>query len=142
MSAHTSNYYLKSIKQFCKWTVQDGRAGTSPLEHLRTINAQTDKRRERRALETDEIRHLLETTAVAPERFGMTGHQRALLYRLAAESGLRASELRSLAVSSFDFDRCTVKVQASYSKHRRQDELPLRPDMAAELIESIRSEDA
>ncbi len=133
MSAQTSNYYLKSIKQFCKWMVQDGRAGASPLEHLRAINARTDKRRERRALEPDEIRNLLETTEAAPERFGMSGHRRAVLYRLAIETGLRASELRSLTVSSFDLDNCTVTINAAYSKHRRQDELPLRPDMAAEL---------
>jgi integrase len=133
MSAQTSNYYLKSIKQFAKWMVQDGRAPMSPLEHLRTINARTDKRRERRALDPDELRLLLETTVAAPERFGMCGYERALLYRLAAESGLRASELRSLTVASFDFIRYTITVEAGYSKHRRQDELPLRADMAAEL---------
>jgi len=133
MSAQTSNYYLKSIKQFAKWMVQDGRAPTSPLEHLRTVNARTDKRRERRALDPDELRHLLETTVVGPDRFGMTGCERAMLYRLATETGLRASELRSLFVSSFDFRRYTVRVEAGYSKHRRQDELPLRPDTAAEL---------
>lgn len=135
MSAQTSNYYLKSIKQFTKWMVQDGRASESLLEHLRTVNTHTDIRRERRALEPDEIRHLLETTAASPERFGMSGCQRAMLYRLAVETGLRASELRSLTVSSFDLDRCTVTVKAAYSKHRRQDELPLRADTAAALKE-------
>ena len=40
---------------------------------------------------------------------------------------------RSLVVSSFDFDNYTVTIQAGYSKHRRRDELPLRPDTAATL---------
>jgi len=56
-----------------------------------------------------------------------------MLYRLAVETGLRAGELRSLKVSSLDFDGCTVTVSAGYSKHRRQDTLPLRPDTVTEL---------
>src|SRR5262249_26275750 len=68
-----------------------------------------------------------------PERFGMSGQDRALLYRLAVETGLRAGELRSLTRASFNFDSNppTVTVLAGYSKRRREDTLPLRPDVAA-----------
>lgn len=55
----------------------------------------------------------------------MTGPERALLYRLAIETGLRVRELKSLKVSSFDFDSNTVIIQAAYSKNRRESELPL-----------------
>ena len=85
------------------------------------------------SFEPDEIRRLLEATELAPERFGMTGYERAILYRFAAYTGLRANEIRNLTVSSFDFDNNTVKVKAAYSKRRREDVLPLRKDMAAEL---------
>jgi hypothetical protein len=69
------------------------------------------------------------------KRFGMTGRERALLYRLAIETGLRAAELASLTRASFALAgaQITVTVEAGYSKHRRQDMLPLRPDMAADL---------
>jgi site-specific recombinase XerC len=133
ISAQTYNYYLQSIKQFCRWMVQDSRASESPLEHLKRINTQTDKRHSRRALEPDEIRRLLEVTEAAPMRFGMTGGQRAVLYRLAVETGLRAKELRSLKVSSFNLNDCTVTVEAAYSKNRRQSTLPLRKDTAAQF---------
>jgi len=63
----------------------------------------------------------------------MTGYERALLYRFAAYTGLRANEIRNLTVSSLDFDNYTVKVKAAYSKRRREDILPLRKDIAAEL---------
>jgi len=56
-----------------------------------------------------------------------------MLYRLAVETGLRAGELASLTPASFylaDLDAATVKVTAAYSKHRRDDILPLRRDMA------------
>lgn len=74
------------------------------------------------------------TTQAAPERYGLTGGgKRALLYRLAIESDLRASELRSLMKSAFDFTDCTVTLQAGYSKRKRQDVLPLRQDTARKI---------
>jgi integrase len=133
ISAQTYNFYLKAIKQFCKWMVQDGRAAESPVQYLQTKNVRVDRRHDRRALETDELRRLLETTEAAPKRFGMTGYERSLLYRFAAYTGLRANEIRNLTVSSYDFDDCTVKVNAAYSKRRREDVLPLRKDLAIEL---------
>jgi len=133
ISAQTFNFYLQALKEFCRWMVQDRRASESPVQHLKGLNVRTDRRHDRRALTADEIRRLLETTTAQPERFGMTGLARATLYRLAVETGLRANELRTLKKSSFDFDNCLVVVEAAYSKHRRRDELPLRPDTAKEL---------
>ncbi len=135
ISTQTSNYYLQSIKQFCRWMVQDRRASESPLEHLKGLNVLTDQQHDRRALEPNELRRLLETVVSSPKRFGMDGYERYLLYRFAAETGLRANEIRSLKVGSFDFKNCTVKVEAGYSKRRRQDAIPLRPDTGAELKE-------
>jgi len=81
--------------------VQDGRASESPVVHLSKTNAKTDRCHERQALEPDEMRRLLETTITVPKRFGMEGHERALLYRVAAETGLRRKELQNLKISSF-----------------------------------------
>ena len=133
ISSQTFNFYLQSVKQFCRWMVQDRRASESPLQHLKGLNVKLDRRHDRRALTVDEIRRLIETTKAAPIRFGMSGYERALLYRLAIETGLRSAELRSLTVSSFDLEGCKVTLQAAYSKHRRQDILPLRPDTTNEL---------
>ncbi len=136
--ARTFNSYLKAIKQFCKWMVQDRRADESPLEHLGGLNERTDRRHDRRALEPEELKRLLETTAGGPKRYGMTGHERHLLYRFSAETGLRANEVRTLTVGSFDFDKLTVTVRAGYSKHRREDVQHLRRDMATLLQEYFR----
>lgn len=59
--------------------------------------------------------------------------KRALLYRLALETGLRAGELRSLRRRSFDFNRLTVSVDAENTKNRTQAELPLRQETAVML---------
>ncbi len=63
----------------------------------------------------------------------MSGPERALLYRLAIETGLRANELRSLRVESFDFEQLTVKVESQDTKNRQEALLPLRADTAADL---------
>jgi len=136
ISGQTRNYYLQSIRQFCKWMVQDGKASESPIEHLKGIRVlKSDRRRIRRVLEVDEVRRLLEATQEGPVSYGMTGHERYLLYRLAIETGFRANELRSIKVSSFDFKDLTVTVIDAYSKNRRQSIQHLRSDTAEELKE-------
>jgi len=139
VSPATSNYYLGAAKSFCRWMVQDRRASESPVAHLAPLNARTDRRRVRRALDVEEIRWLLDTTRSGPERFGMAAPARALLYRVAIESGLRRGELASLTRASFDLEgkSPTVRVAAAYSKHRREDVLPVRADSAAELRELL-----
>jgi len=134
-SAQTYNFYLSAVKQFCRWMVRNRRATTSPVGHLEPLNVRTDRRRDRRALTVEELRTLMRTTAAGPTRHGLSGTERALLYRFAVETGLRAGEIRSLTAPSFDLgdDAPTVTVAAAYSKRRREDTLPLRLDLAAEL---------
>ncbi len=136
LSKKTANYYLKSIKHLARWMKQDGRATSSPVEHLQCVRVtKNDLRRQRRALEPDEIRRLLQATMAAEPRFRLSGYQRAIIYRLACESGLRANEIRRLKVSDFDFDRCTVTARDRNAKNRREATLPLKPDTAGELKE-------
>ena len=133
LSVQTSNFYLQAVQSFCRWMIQNRRAVESPLAHLKLMNVKLDRRHDRTAFEVEEIRRLLATTIQGPERFGMDGRERVLLYRLAAETGLRRNELRTLKVSSFDLEKCTVTVEAGYSKHRKEDVLPLRSETSEEL---------
>ncbi len=87
--AQIFNFYLAAFKQFCRWMVRDGRASESPVAHLTGLNVKTDRRHDRRALTVEELRWLMETTRDGPERFGMTGPEQAMLYRVAVETGLR-----------------------------------------------------
>jgi len=138
ISPQTFNYYLQSVKQFCKWMVRDGRASESPLLHLDALNTRTDRRHDRRALSVDEVRRLLVATEAAGIRGGMSGTERALLYRLAVESGLRANEIRSLTCSSFRLagKNPSVAVRAAYSKRRRDDTQPI-PQTTAEALRAF-----
>lgn len=128
LSIQSCNFYRQAAKQFCRWMVQDGRAPSSPLTHLQGGNVRTDRRHDRRAFTDEELRVLLETTRNGPVCLGMAASNRAMLYQLAVESGLRVSELRSLMWASFDLDGSppSVTVRAAYTKNRRDDTLPLR----------------
>ena len=59
----------------------------------------------------------------------------ALLYRFAAQSGLRANEIRFLIVASFDFNNKLVILAEKYTKNRKEATLPLRSDTATMLKE-------
>ena len=141
LSVESANHYLRAVKAFCRWMVLDGRAPDTPLAHLETGNAKTDRRHDRRALTADELAWLLDTTRNASDCYGVGGTDRAMLYRVAVETGLRAGELRSLTVGSFDLDaeRPTVTVRAAYSKRRETDVLPIRLEVRDALREHFAS---
>ncbi len=132
-AAKTRREYLQSAKQFCTWMVQDRRAGENPLAHLKPVTVTQADTQQRRALTPDEIATLLHYTPGFKKRFRLTGSERALLYRLALETGLRAGELRSLRKRSFDFDENTVTVVETDTKNRKLAVLPLRIETAAML---------
>ena len=113
----------------------------NPVDQLEPLNVKLDRRRDRQALTVEELRNMLNTTAAGPARNSMNGSEQALLYRLAVESGLRSNELRSLTKASFDLNDTapTVTVEAAYSKRKRQDTLPLRPETVPVLRSPLAS---
>ncbi len=131
MGTQTSNYYSGVAKQFGAWLVRERRLPENPFVSLQRLNARADVRRERRAFSEDELARLVTAANNGPEFRGLTGADRALLYLLAANTGLRAGELASLTVGSFDLTAKVpnVTIEAAYSKHRRRDVLPLRGDI-------------
>ena len=136
LSIQTSNHYLAAIKTFANWLVKDRRMPTNPLTHLAKLNAKVDIRHERRALTSDELARLIQAAEQSKKILrGLDGSTRAMLYRIAVMTGLRASELASLTPASFDLtaDTPTVTLEAGYSKRRRTDILPLHSDLVARL---------
>jgi len=137
-SPRTVNSYLASIKAFTSWLVRDRRMPDNPLAGLRKYNEQIERHVQRRALLADEAQRLIFKTAVSTVPLSaMNGHHRALLYHLAIGTGLRLSAIRSLSWANFELDDLepTVTVRASYSKHRREDMLPVPHDLAQALRE-------
>jgi integrase len=139
LSNQTHNFNLAAVKQFTGWLLEYDRLQVDPLgvklAKLGARKVSTDRRHDRRALSVEEVRALLEATAAEPERHGMEGTERALLYRLALETGLRANELHTLECGrlSLKGKSPTVTVKATFAKNKTTTELPLRPATAALL---------
>jgi len=134
--ARTINARLTAFKAFTRWLFRGERMRTDPMMQVAKLNARTDRRRERRAMADDEVVRLLHAAERGPVFRNLTGPDRALLYRLAVETGLRKGEIASLTSASFrlrDPEAATVTVAAAYSKHRRDDVVPLRADLATTM---------
>ncbi len=133
----TSNHFVASLKTFGNWLYKDRRHPEHPFAHLTKVNAKVDVRCVRRVLSREELSRLVHAAEQGKPYRGLSGKDRAMLYVLASFTGLRVSELASLTEMSFVFSTTppTVTIEAGYSKHRREDVLPLHPMLAAKLAE-------
>ena len=134
VGARTSNSYLQACKQFGNWMVRDDRAASNPLSHLQRCKA-AEKRVRRRALTVEECRRLIGATEEAEDNYGMTGAERAMMYRVALGTGFRVAEIRSLTLQSFSLagKYPTITVEAAYSKNRTRREQPIAGKLADDL---------
>ncbi len=135
MSAGTINHHLRAGKAFCNWAIEVKRLTENSLKYIPLLNADTDRRVERHPYTVEELGALLTAAERGPIVNGMAGSDRVLLYRTAVETGFRWSELHSLMRISFNFEAepATVTIRAEDSKNGKEDTLPLRPELAADL---------
>ena len=113
--------------------MRERRVYENPIANVSKLNTKIDVRHARRALDPTEVRTLLASAAKGTNLFGMSGAERALIYRTAVETGLRQNELRTLTRGCLELDTLAITVRAAYSKHRREDVVPIRPALAEEL---------
>ncbi|MCZ6698328.1 MAG: tyrosine-type recombinase/integrase [Planctomycetota bacterium] len=132
LSVETCNHHLTAAKQFSRWLKRDRRIEEDMIAFMQGQNAKPDRRYERRPLEAEELRRLIDAAERGPAVRSLSGAERAMLYRVAAGTGFRASELRSLTPSSFwlENDPPSVFLKAAHSKHRQDDLQPIRRDLA------------
>jgi integrase len=127
-SPATVNGHLRTVRGFVGW-VADRLGAADPLRKVRPLNAEVDRRRSRVLLTDAEFGALLKAAEAAPRRARalVTGPGRAVLYRVAAYSGLRASELASLTPGHFDLlgPTPTVTAEAADSKGKRREPVAL-----------------
>lgn len=134
----TYNHYVQALHTFCNWCVTTKRLISNPILGLDRLNIEVDIRHKRRALKPDEMVRLIESARTSKVRVeGYRGELRARLYTVAFFTGLRRGELASLTPRSFKLggEHPTVTVDAACSKHRREDVLPLHPDLLVLLRE-------
>ncbi len=142
LSAQSRNHCRSAIRAFFRWLSAEGRwSRPLPTARVALQSVESDRRRRRRSLSAEEFAALLRSVETKDAtRKGFSAKSRSLLYRLAAGTGLRAGELRSLTAGSFDLagDPPQVMVPASRTKNRRTAKVPLYGDLAAMVAEWVR----
>lgn len=140
ISHRRSNAFLMAAKCFVNWCVERDLLVKSPLKPLKLLDVQKDRRRVRRALELDELKLLFASTQASETvHHNLTGAERALVYRVAAETGMRRGEMRKLTVGCIDFDCMTITLPANVTKAGRERTVPLTPQTAADLRQALQN---
>lgn len=136
MSITTSNLYMDALSQFGRWLEEEKRIHRSPFDRMARGNEDTDRRRARRALSTEDFQKLLEAARTSTQRiYNLYGIDRYWLYRTAYYTAFRAAAMGSLTRESFDFDseQPTVTLATIKNKSRKLKVNALPPEFAAEL---------
>jgi len=134
----TYNHYVQGVLTFCNWLVTSRRLPSNPIIGLERRNPDTDIRHPRRALTPEEVWQLVESARNSGEMIAaLSGEERARVYIVSYMTGLRRKEMASLTPQSFDLDGDPplMTVQATVSKHRKKDVLPLHLELVAMLRE-------
>lgn len=156
MSAARRNIYQEILVAFANWAVDSARMTRNPFARMPKANVRADRRHERRAFTEAELTALLEAARTRPlhskmhrnrgegpaaldgatvAKLEMLGHERALIYRTLALTGLRRGELASITVSNAHLDgpRPMFTLGAKHEKSRKGAQIPLRADLAADI---------
>ena len=135
-SVETVNAHLRAAKGFSRWLWKVARrTRDDELAPLSLMNAEADRRHERRALTEAEAVAVIQAAERGGIVEGMTGPDRAMLYRVALGTGLRAGELRSLTTEAFRLDENppVIVCEAGYTKNGRKAEQPITNALATIL---------
>lgn len=134
MGAQTSNHYAGAVKGFAGWLAKKLKLA-HPLAELSKVGTDADRRHVRRALSQEEFGRLIAAAESGRTLAGLTGPARAMLYIVAAYTGLRASALASLTAGVLELtgEPPTLTLAAGANKSRKARVWPLHAEVAAQL---------
>lgn len=134
-SARTVEAAMAAMRSFTRWLANNHKLPRNPLAGVARPNPKADRRRERRMLLPEEWAWLRPVTIAGPERFGMAGLERMLLYTTAIQTGLRSAELRSLTRARLFLEGKTpfITAKAGSTKNRKDARQFIQPELAEQL---------
>jgi integrase len=138
-ASRTVSSMVTAIRTFCRWCVRNGILLGDPTAVVEKPSAKTDRRIERRMLLPTEWHWIKQAMATDTIRNGQNSQERLLMYRVAIETGLRSSELRSLQRSSLVLDGLEphIVVKASLTKNAQQAKQYLSDGLAQSLRDFV-----
>jgi integrase len=128
-SPKTLNEYLSAIGALLKSLEQT--IGQNPLRHVTRMQVAVEPQRQRRAFSVEELRRLI-----------AAGGERGIIYLVAASTGIRRGELRSLEWRDvvLDVAHPLIFVRKSIAKNHKEARQPL-PDYVARELKKVRAID-
>jgi integrase len=129
----TAGKHVAALRTFTRWCVADGRLAADPV--ARVPKPAPTRQRERRPLTVEDWRWLRSATEAGPDRAGMSGLERSLLYATAIQTGLRSGELRELRRTSLaiDGEKPHIFLEGRNTKNGKPARQYVKPSLAAEL---------
>lgn len=129
LSLQTVQYYATAFTHFGHWMIENKRANEAPKIKLGKV-----KKNYRPAFEIDEFMKILGAALSGPERYGLTGYQRYMLYTIAVETGMRRAELLTLTPASFNPKERTLFVKGeAHTKHPEDFTRTIKESTAAKM---------
>jgi integrase len=135
MGERTVGAYVQAIKQLTRWAIKTGKLAVDPLASVSKPQADIDPKRIRDYLTHEEWTWLDTITRRSPTRFGMTGQERAVLYSLAIQTGLRVGECRALTRGKLQLNEADpyVVALARDTKNKKPARQYIKTELAKEL---------
>jgi len=134
LSIASLNHHLGATRAFCRWTVSTHRMQTNPMAGIKPRpGAENDQRHARRVFTDSEFAWLVKTTEAGPNRCGLSGKDRSMLYRLAVASGFRSKELAALTPRNFSPDMAIVKLSGRFTKNNKDAHQPVPEGLKRDL---------
>lgn len=131
MSPRTVNDYLKTLRTFFRFLVEEKKISVNPFEDVKNVKY-TDS--EITVLTAEELKAMLDV----PDKRSYTGFRDYVLMTLLIDTMTRINEALSFKVSDVDFSNNTVTVRASVAKNRKTRIIPIQKRTAKLLRELIR----
>ncbi|OQB30107.1 MAG: site-specific tyrosine recombinase XerC [Candidatus Hydrogenedentes bacterium ADurb.Bin179] len=153
--ARTRNMHKALINGFCIFALRHGYLESNPAAYIESANQAVDRRLVRRALTDEEIVALLDAAERRPlanfmnentgtvkkitpatiRKYNLMGRERRLIYETLLTTAARWGELRAVTVADcvLDGNAPHIRLQATATKNRRADTVPLTHDLAGKL---------
>jgi integrase len=124
----TVNEYRVTVNAFLNWCVKDGLVKSNVVKHVASLPTHGERRRNRRALEQEEVQRLLDVAlSQDSEHQGLRWAPRHPVYVMAVYAGLRHGELKRICWRDVDVKAQSLRIRDDVGKARRVDEIPLHP---------------
>ena len=123
----TLNEYLNCFNAFLNWLVNRGTIELNPLLKVPRAETRGKQRRKRRSLTEEEFKRFINSSP----------YERSIVYHVAAYTGLRRSELKSITWNDINLEAQFpfIVVRDCISKNKITQSVPLHPDLVERLKE-------